>query len=241
MKRSTDRLLRAVSGPLHDLHSVAARLGFTERQAAQLEGLYPEGIPDEAVDLLIALSDRAFLVVNSALAKKLRKETIDDSPRQRTDGYIYSWRAEPAHQISALDIVEHFRSVYGDSRLYFTILPWTVEHESITSTFAEDNIENLEPYLLVQQAKLRSGASQGISLVVRVFDFEHRISVRGPSGIIGIPNKDIFMFSCTQDGVEGISAEEAERMSSVDHLTGGYLASEEGVHYRDSRKIAETR
>lgn len=125
------------------------------------------------------------------------------------------------------DFTRIVTDAFGTEKVYLTIAPSDGE----CSTFASDNIENLNPWWLVQCAKLRSGKINQIGIELRVFDDDRRVDKIGPNGPISLPTKDIYTFLCTAQGLFGFGEEDCASFAED--------PQEAGVRYQDSRSLVD--
>ncbi|RUM58818.1 MAG: hypothetical protein DSY53_04080 [Persephonella sp.] len=58
---------------------------------------------------------------------------------------------------------------YGRENLFFTFLVIYKNGETVLSTFAKDNFDYFDKWIVVQQTKMVSGKIEGISFVLRIF------------------------------------------------------------------------
>jgi len=58
---------------------------------------------------------------------------------------------------------------YGRENLFFTFLVIYKNGETVLSTFAKDNFDYFDKWIVVQQTKIMSGKIEGISFVLRIF------------------------------------------------------------------------
>jgi hypothetical protein len=140
-----------------------------------------------------------------------------------------------------LEIVRYFADTYGWDRLFFTVSPFNRAGTPINgSTFGPDNAQHLEPWLIIQQAKLHSRAVAVLVMVVRVFDFEHTVEAIGPRGRTRIPTKTIFMFRYDLNSSVGIEPDEATEAHNTDANTGAVLPAEPGVSMGSGAEVILT-
>lgn len=129
------------------------------------------------------------------------------------------------------EVVQYFESTYGSERLYFTITPFSNDQNALGSTFGSDNFAHIQPWTLVQTAKLLSGRVNTIAMVVRVFDWDRRVEINGPKGKISIPEKELYMFRFDRESSIGFDPDATCSMFCTDAETGARLPLEEGLRF----------
>ena len=107
------------------------------------------------------------------------------------------------------------------------------------STFALDNIEQLEPWLLLQTAKIVSDAVRVVAMIVRVFDTERTVEVLGPSGRVRLPEKELYMFRYSAEGSIGFDEETTFELHCTNPQTGELEPPEPGVRFAAGAQVVE--
>ena len=136
-----------------------------------------------------------------------------------------------------IQVAEYFCATYGTERLFFTITAFDNQSSMLPSTFGRDNFEYMQPWLLLQTAKVYSGKVRVIAMVVRVFDMDHLVEVEGPNGKITIPEKELYMFRFDSDSSVGLDPADTWTMHCTDAGTGMKLPREEGVRFGSGEAV----
>jgi hypothetical protein len=135
-------------------------------------------------------------------------------------------------------IAQYFLATYGSERLFFTAVPLDPTGRAVNaSTFGQDNMHALLPWVVLQTAKFVSGSVSVLAMVVRVFDPLETVEHFGPTGRIRIPVKDLYMFRCSPAETIGFDASETSEMHTTDAETGDVGPPENGVRYCSSLEI----
>ncbi len=129
-------------------------------------------------------------------------------------------------------VADYFVKVYGADKLHITLLVSSPSNDIQVSTFGDDNIEHMSPWLLLTTAKLKSGSVTRVSTIVRVFDFDNTIEVVGPKGRMSMPHKEIYMFEFYRGETIGLNATETMEMHCTSFAdTDKPLPVEAGVSF----------
>jgi hypothetical protein len=129
-------------------------------------------------------------------------------------------------------VADYFVKVYGADKLHVTFMAPSPGNDIQLSTFGDDNIEHMSPWLLLTTAKLNSGSVTRVTMIVRVFDFDNTIEVVGPKGRMPIPSKEIYMFEFYREETIGLNATETMEMHCTSFAdTDKPLPVEAGVSF----------
>jgi hypothetical protein len=129
-------------------------------------------------------------------------------------------------------VADYFVKVYGADKLHITFMAPSPGNDIQVSTFGDDNIEHMSPWLLLITAKLKSGSVARVSMIVRVFDFENTIEVVGPKGRMSMPHKEIYMFEFYREETVGLNATETMEMHCTSFAdTDKLMPVEAGVSF----------
>lgn len=207
---------------------VAAQLGLTERQAARLEVLYGPTVPTEAARILRSMIDAKsrFRFISWAL-DRTRGFEIDEVDAMD----LFEMDSVELAQPTPNRVAEYFLTTYSTERLFFTVVPFDHNGNGRDSTFGSDNLAEMGPWLLLQTAKLVSGAVATITMIVRVFDMEHLVEVVGPKGLISIPEKEMYMFRFDREHSVGFDPDDTWTMHCTDAVSGAQIPRESGVRF----------
>jgi len=140
-----------------------------------------------------------------------------------------------AYNISWIDLMHKLRERFGDDNLFLTFLVSHTKNDIRgkrlqVSTFAKDNIEKMDGWMLLMHAKLLSESVDTISLVVRVFL---------PEKIGKIPKKEIYHFLIFYNKVIAFNREETTENQNTD-TNGKLLIDEPSVICKSSEDLIET-
>lgn len=144
------------------------------------------------------------------------------------------------YKISLMEVIKKIRNKFGDDKIYLTLVAFQSKGKAYSAgTFASDNIEVLEGWTAVYQAKLISGSIKAVSIVLRIFFPEkYEVEIKGKK--VKIPEKDIYNFLCTRAGCEGFTKEETFDNQTLDSENlENIFAPEPGLYYKSSEKILE--
>ena len=227
---------------------VARTLGFSERQRLRLQELFGGFVPEKAELLLREISEknspgRACDVVDAAIVRirctEAGMDEIDDEP-ELDPGNGPDARGFHLPSPTLAQIARYFLDSYGPRRLYFHITPFDGQDRMVNqSTFALDNIEQLEPWLLIQTAKIVSGAVCVVAMIVRVFDLERAVDVLGPNGRVQLPEKELYMFRYSGEGSIGFDGTTTYELHCTNPQTGEIEPPEPGVRFASGADVVK--
>jgi len=216
------------------LSDVAAQLGLTKRQEARLEVLYGPTVPTEAVRILRSMKD----VESRVRFISWAIDRTQGSGMDEVDAMdLLEMDSVELAQPTPNRVAEYFRTTYGFERLFFTVVPFDRNGNGRDSTFGSDNLVEMEPWLLLQTAKLVSGAVATITMIVRVFDREHLVEVVGPKGLISIPEKEMYMFRFDREHSVGFDPGTTWTMHCTDAASGAQIPRESGVRFGSGEAV----
>ncbi len=141
-----------------------------------------------------------------------------------------------------LEVIRRIREKFGDENLYFTFLveDRAEPHKLITSTFAIDNIEHLEPWLLLIHTRFTKKREVTISIVVRVFLKEQVPFVLEKEGkVIWIPKKKIYHILVALKKLMLFDEKETYGAQNTDAMTGQEMEAEVGVVHESSIELLQ--
>jgi len=228
---------------------VTEALGLTDRQGARLRELFGGLVPEEAERLLREVSvknspERACNIIDAALARIRCVEAGKDELDDWTDvdpGKDLNCREVHLPWPTLTQIARYFLDSYGPERLYFYIAPFDRRRRLVhESTFAEDNIEQLEPWLLLQTAKVASGGVDVITMVVRVFDMERTVDALGPTGRVRLPEKDLYMFRYSAGESVGFDEDTTLVLHCTNPQSGELEPPEPGVRFASGAGVVKS-
>lgn len=144
------------------------------------------------------------------------------------------------YKISLMEVIKKIRNKFGDDKIYLTLVAFQSKEKAYSAgTFASDNIEVLEGWAAVYQAKLISGSIKAVSIVLRIFFPEkHEVEIKGKK--VKIPEKNIYNFLCTRAGCGGFTEEETFDNQTLDSENlKNRFAPEPWLFYKNSEKLLE--
>lgn len=132
------------------------------------------------------------------------------------------------------ELMSLIRGTFGDENIYLTCLPFRKGQALPRSTFAVDNITDLETWTLLMQAKIFSGDIDGVSLVLRVFQNEVAHIENEEGRRIEVPHKDLYVFLIEESGVTGFDLQTTLDVHCTNAQSGEPISPEPAVGYKAS-------
>lgn len=147
-------------------------------------------------------------------------------------------------KISLVSLVSKIRNNFGDDNIFltFNVKYEYPEQDWMVSTFAIDNMEQINGWISLMHAKFVSGSISTISLVFRRFlDGENNMvtveHIKGKK--VKIPQKEIYHFLLDNEKCITFDEEETFTSQNTDSNTGKKLTPQKDIICKSSIQLVE--
>ncbi|MBU4175466.1 MAG: hypothetical protein KKB90_10175 [Actinobacteria bacterium] len=132
------------------------------------------------------------------------------------------------------ELITLIRGTFANESIYLTCRPLKQGEAQHPSTFAADNITDLDIWTLLMQAKICSGNIDAVALVLRIFRNE-KTHIQNEEGVrVEVPYKDLYMFLAEEAGVTGFDLQTTLDMHCTYAPSGEPISPEPAVNYKAS-------
>lgn len=138
-------------------------------------------------------------------------------------------------------LIDKIRTQFGDDKIFLTICPFDHNDKPLPpSTFASDNIEHLENFVLIMKTQMFSGTINQVSVIARKFT-EYQVQMEDDDGKkTPIPIKEIYHFLVLNSCVIGYSRAETEGAQYTDAETREQLSQRDDLICMSSEEFLAT-
>lgn len=142
--------------------------------------------------------------------------------------------------INLISLISNIRENFGDDNLFFTFLV-IYEDDTEVSTFASDNMDDIDMWLKVMMGKFHSGNVSSIVLVMRRFLNGDKASIEKTvdDKKINIPMKELYQLAIGKNKCILYNEQEVFEFLNMDSNTDEKLEPEQDLIYMSSIKLID--